>query len=357
VGLAALGWGCARAPVAPRPAVVYVDAERLAREHPSWSSVAELDRRIAWLSAYRASPVASPRQAVVDTDVDLPEAARVDMEALTRRLQSTLEEIRARQRRVLERELERERRQEQATDIQAERGRIEAEAERRFQAVLDARGAEMANILVRLTAVTILEQSYAARGKSWEELAAEMRERRIALNSEFVETRERRTQEVEAVFTWLQQEFARAAAQEEQNALEWIRTHGQRLEELNRNIDAQKLMLLNALRSTVLPSVAATAVGSPAPSAVAAETGAPALPGPGLEDNIAQLRARRERLARFAVQNTKAVVKAAARSFADPMEPVFERTTTERPDRTALFRPIVSAPAREVPRLTEHGDL
>lgn len=344
---AALGGGCSRAPAPQAPRAVYVDAASLAQSHPLWEDVAALDREIAWLSAYRAQPATPPRAIAVDLTVPSRAVAQVDMAALTERIEATLEDVRRREREILERTMENERRADQADIIVAKRNRLTQEAEERFQAVLDRYGLRLANMLVQLTAVTALERAYTPRGTAWEALATEMRERRQALEAQIAEARDRRTEEVLAVFRWLEDRLSQAAIEEEMDALEWIRTHRSKLDALDRRVDEQKALLLEGVRRVAPPSLTLPPEGTGARRAAAAPStvSLPPLPGPDLAGRIRVLRERRAGLAAFILQNTQATVKAAARAAALPEEPVFEKTTRALPDNTERYRDAVRASA------------
>ena len=92
----------------------------------------------------------------------------------------------------------------------------------------------------------------------------------------------------------------------------------------------------------VLAAFNAFAATEPAPLSLSEDL--PPLPGPALAGRIAALKQRRNEAAAFVLQNTKAVVKAAAGRRSPPVRPVFQ-PGAGRPDETAAFRSAVRRPA------------
>jgi hypothetical protein len=331
--------GCSRGPLARKPVPVYVDAAALARLHPQWPDVMEFDRQIAALAAF--APRAVPPVGIATVSAQTPTQAvmAVDLEALRRRIATTLDAVRDRERRTLEARLVRARRRERAAGVSAERAALEDEAEKRFQAVLDARGAEMANLAVQISALTALERDYTARGAKWADLAKQIDQQRQDQAKQLEDARTRRTAEVNGVFDWLTSQLAAKESAEAATAEEWKVQHMRELDALDASIEKQKDLLLSALEGVSAP-VPLPAAGAPPPPLELAPH-APPLPSPHLGQRIAVLRARRAALASFVLQNTRAIVKSAA-GQADPVEaPVFVRTSRPLPDRTADFRSAV----------------
>jgi hypothetical protein len=215
----------------------------------------------------------------------------------------------------------------------------------------------MANLVIEIATVRTLQQTYAARGSAWEDLARQLGERRVRLEAELADAHKQRTAAVLAVFDWIEAQFAGATERENANAMEWLREHQADIDALDRSIDEQKALLLDALRKVAPPSAYLMAPSGPAAATLPGAPAIPPLPGPALEARIAALRARRARLVGFVLQNTEAIVKSAARRQSKPMEPVFTRPSAALPDRTELFRPFVVAPTASIRSLTEHGNL
>jgi hypothetical protein len=331
--------GCSRGPLARKPVPVYVDAAALARVHPQWQDVVEFDRQIAALTAFAPRAVPPVGVVAVSGQTPTPTVMAGDLEALRRRIGATLDAVRDRERQTLEARLERARRRERAAGVSAERAALEDEAEKRFQAVLDARGAEMANVAVQISALTALERDYNARGAKWADLAKQMDQQRLDQTKKLEDARTRRSAEVDAVFEWLKSQLAAKEAAEAAAADDWKVQHMRELDALDASIEKQKDLLLSALEGVSAPVAPPTAAAPLPPLDLASH--APPLPSPQLGARIAALRARRAALARFVLQNTKAIVKSAA-GQAEPVEsPVFVRTTQPLPDRTADFRSAV----------------
>lgn len=331
--------GCSRAPVVT-PAPVYVDAGALSRLHPQWRQVVEMDRQIAWLSGYQPRAAGVVAVAAVNAAVPRPEQVMVDTAALRNRITSTLDEVHTREREALERRLERARQRERAEGVSAERAALEEEADRRFQQVLDSLGTEMANIDVQMSVTASLQRSYAARGAKWEDLAEKMAAQHKELSERLETTRTRRTAAVSEVFDWLEDQFRQKEAAEADAAKAYRLAHQEELDMLDASIRRQKQLLLDSLPGA--PLAPTGGVAPIAPVNLAADV--PALPGSGLAARIAALKARRNKLAAFILQNTKATVKSAATKEAPPVRPVFE-PSTHLPDRTHVFRAAVQSPA------------
>jgi hypothetical protein len=268
----------------------------------------------------------------------------VDLNALRRRISETLDAVRDRDREALARRLERARRRERAAGVSAERAALEADAEKRFQAELDARGAEMANLAVQIASTAALQRSYTVRGAAWTALAEEMGNRNTALQESLTAARGRRSTEVYAVFDWLEEQFRLKAVAEDEAAKEWQAQHQREVDILDQSIEKEKELLLNALEEVTLSPPVKSGDGIAPPLSLALST--PPLPSPRLGARIAALKARRGKLAAFILQNTKAIVKAAAAQQIPPEQPVFEPTTAGYPNRTDTFRSAVQdAPA------------
>lgn len=339
--------GCSRAPAPTKPKAVFVDAVALSHDHPQWQDVVDMDRQIAWLRGYdpRATRLASVSP--VDSHLAPFKPMPVDIGELRKRVTSALEEVHDREREVLERRLERARQRERAAGVSAERAALETEADQRFQEALDRFGETMANLDVKMSVTASLQRGYAARGPQWEELAKQMESRHVDLKAQWLKVRDQRSAAVDEVFDWFADQLRGKESAEAAAALVYRREHQAELDALDASIERQKKLLIESL-----PEAPATA-GPPSPASAMPMLleNPPPLPGPALAARIAALKARRAKMAGFILQNTQAVVKAAAAKQTPPVQPVF-RPGVGMPDRTRVFRPFVQRPADSLERLS-----
>lgn len=335
-GLALLATGCARSPVAHRPARVYVAVDRLLPLHPQYPDLRDLDRRIAALS--RISPKTAAPAKPIRLSVAAPYSGNVtvDLAKMESDIRGRLDNLYESERVARTRRLEKRSAQVRGPLIAAERGAVSQAAEQKFQAIIDEHKVEIRNQLIKREAIDALDRFYQTRGWDRTKLQADA----AATDEAIAAIRARAAAQMDAVLSGFSEQLAQQARDDAAAQLAWLKNNRQDLDALDAETARQKRLLADAV-ADLSGGTEAFSAPSAAPLAPldARITRAPA-PAAALAVPIATMRDHRDVLARFIAQNARARVTAAAVRRNE--QPVFA-PEPGAPDRTEDYGPVVAA--------------